>query len=132
MEADGQGQGTAGGVAPGGGGSVTPGAVDQAVQVLEQAEARLRRWDTPLEATLLAVVDRRWSDEVETMAVRLRPDGIATLLVNADFVIDIGPDGTAFVLCHEALHLLFAHLRHDGDRDDAWRLACAVGASRFG
>ena len=126
MKADGQGQGATGGMAPGGGGTVTPGAVDQAAQVLQQAEARLRRWDTPLEATLLAVVDRRWTAEVETMAVRLRPDGIATLLVNADFVTDIGPDGTAFVLCHEAMHLLFAHLRHDGARDDAWRLACEV------
>ena len=117
---------TTGGMAPGGGREATPGAVDQAVQVLDQAEARLRRWDTPLEAALLAVVDRRWTDEVATMAVQLRPDGIATLLANPAFVTELGADGTAFVLCHEALHLLLDHLRFAGIRDDAWRLACEV------
>lgn len=126
MDADRLERGPTGGMAPGGGREATPGAVAQAARVLDQAEARLRRWDTPLEAALLAVVDRRWTDEVATMAVQLRPDGIATLLANPGFVIEVGADGTAFVLCHEALHLLFAHLRHDGARDDAWRLACEV------
>jgi hypothetical protein len=100
--------------------------VAHAHRLLDEAEARLRRWDTPLEAALLAVVDRRMTGEVPTMAVRLRGDGIATLLVNPDFVRNAGAEGAAFVLCHEALHLLFAHLHHDGPRDDAWQLACEV------
>ena len=95
-------------------------------RLLDEAEALLRRWDTPLEAALLAVVDRRLTDEVATMVVRLRRDGIATLLVNPAFVDDVGAEGTAFVLCHEALHLLLAHLRYQGERDEAWRLACEV------
>ena len=98
----------------------------QAHRLLDGAVAKLRRWDTPLEAALLAVVDRRLTDEVATMAVRLRGDGIATLLVNPAFVADVGADGAAFVLCHEALHLLFAPLRFGGVQDDAWRLACEV------
>ena len=126
MAIDRQVRAATGGMAPGGDRSVTPGAVAEAARVMDQAEARLRRWDTPLEAALLAVVDRRWTDEVATMAVQLRPDGIATLLANPAFVIEVGADGTAFVLCHEALHLLFAHLREEGERDDAWELACEV------
>ena len=116
--------GATGGTAPGGGGGAAPGAV--AARVLDAAEAKLRRWDTPLEATLLAVVDRRWTDEIPTMAVRLRGDGIATLLVNPAFVVEVGVEGCAFVLCHEALHLLFSHLRYEGPHDDAWQLACEV------
>jgi hypothetical protein len=100
--------------------------VAHAQRLLDEAEALLRRWDTPLEAALLAVVDRRLTDEVATMAVRLRCDGIAALLVNPAFVDEVGADGAAFVLCHEALHLLFAHLRYQGERDEAWRLACEV------
>jgi hypothetical protein len=100
--------------------------VAHAQRLLDEAEALLRRWDTPLEAALLAVVDRRITDEVATMAVRLRRDGIATLLVNPAFVDEVGAEGAAFVLCHEALHLLFAHLRFQGERDEAWRLACEV------
>jgi hypothetical protein len=100
--------------------------VAHAQRLLDEAEALLRRWDTPLEAALLAVVDRRLTDEVATMAVRLRRDGIATLLVNPAFVDEVGAEGAAFVLCHEALHLLFAHLRYQGERDEAWRLACEV------
>jgi hypothetical protein len=100
--------------------------VARAHRLLDEAVAKLRRWDTPLEAALLAVVDRQLTDEVATMAVRLRGDGIATLLVNPAFVVDVGVDGAAFVLCHEALHLLFAHLRFGGVQDDAWRVACEV------
>jgi len=100
--------------------------VAQADRLLDEAMAKLRRWDTPLEAALLAVVDRRVTDTVPTMGVRLRGDGIATLLVNPTFVIDVGAEGTAFVLCHEALHLLFDHLRYHGQRDEAWELACEV------
>ena len=99
---------------------------EQARGVLDEAAGLLRRWDTPLEAALLAVVDRRFTDEVATLAVRLRPDGVATLLVNPSFVVDVGARGTAFVFCHEALHLLLNHLRHDGRRDAAWELACEV------
>lgn len=99
---------------------------EQARGVLDEAAGLLRRWDTPLEAALLAVVDRRLTDEVATLAVRLRPDGVATLLANPAFVVDVGARGTAFVLCHEALHLLLNHLRHDGRRDAAWELACEV------
>ena len=95
-------------------------------RLLDQAEALLRRWDTPLEAALFAVVDRRVTTDVATMAVRLRKDGVATLQVNPDFVEDVGAEGAAFVLCHEALHLLLDHLRYDGVRDDAWRLGCEV------
>ena len=98
----------------------------QAHRVLDEAAGMLRRWDTPLESALLAVVDRRITDEVATMAVRLRGDGVATLLVNPAFVVDVGARGTAFVLCHEALHLLFNHLRHGGWQDPAWTLACEV------
>lgn len=65
--------------------------------LLDEAEARLRRWDTPLEAAILAVVDRRFTYDVPTMAVRLRADGLTTLLVNPDFVLDVGVDGVAFV-----------------------------------
>jgi hypothetical protein len=100
--------------------------VAAAHRLLDEAEALLRRWDTPLEAAILAVVDRRVTGEVGTMAVRLRADGVATLLVNPMFVVDVGADGAAFVLCHEALHLLFSHLRYRGLRDDAWRLGCEV------
>ena len=100
--------------------------LDVVDRLLDEAEARLRRWDTPLEAALLAVVDRRITSEVATMAVRLRGDGVAALLVNPTFVTDVGADGTAFVLCHEALHLLLEHLRYDDRGDDAWRLACEV------
>ena len=93
---------------------------------LAAAEASLRRWDTPLESALLAVVDRRLTDRVATVAVRLRRDGVAQLLANPTFVVDLDADDVAFVLCHEALHLLFNHLRvNDGD-DAAWRLACEV------
>jgi hypothetical protein len=100
--------------------------VAEAQRLLDEAETLLRRWDTPLEAALLAVVDRRLTDEVATMAVRLRRDGIATLLANPAFVGEVGAEGAAFVLCHEALHLLLAHLRYRGERDGAWRLACEV------
>jgi hypothetical protein len=100
--------------------------VAEAQRLLDEAEALLRRWDTPLEAALLAVVDRRFTDRVATMAVRLRRDGIATLLANPAFVVDVGAAGAAYVLCHEAMHLLLAHLHHRGERDAAWRLACEV------
>jgi len=98
----------------------------QTPRLLDEAERLLRRWDTPLEAALLAVVDRRVTDQVPTMAVQLRPDGVAALLVNPAFAEDVGAEGVAFVLCHEALHLLLAHLRYDGVRDEAWQLACEV------
>lgn len=101
-----------------------PANLDEARRLLVEAEAKLRRWDAPLEVALLAVVDRRFTNEIATMAVRLRADGIATLLVNSAFVLDIGAEGCAFGLCHEAMHLLLNHLRYDGPRDDARRWAC--------
>jgi hypothetical protein len=98
----------------------------RAERVLVGAERLLRLWDTPLEAMLLAVTDQQVTDEVETAAVGLRRDGVAWLRVNPQFALDVGPEGMAFVLCHEALHLLFRHLRHDGVRDDAWTMGCEV------
>lgn len=92
--------------------------------LIDAAEQQLRRWDTPLEATLVAVVDRRITEQVATLAVELRADGVARLLINPGFARDIGAEGLAFVLCHEALHLLLGHLRFQGARDAAWRLAC--------
>lgn len=93
---------------------------------LERAAATLGRWDTPLESALLAVVDRRFTDEIDTVAVQLRRDGVAQLLANPAFVCDLEADDVAFVLCHEALHLLFNHLLVARDGDRAWRVACEV------
>lgn len=94
-----------------------------ATRVLRHAEALLRRWDTPLEATILSVVDRHFTRDIATMAVSFRHDGVARLEANPDFVVDIGIEGTAFVLCHEAMHLLLNHLRVEDGDDRAWLLA---------
>ena len=100
--------------------------VADALVRLEQAAATLRRWDTPLESALLAVVDRRFTDEVDTVAVQLRQDGVTQLLANPTFVCDLDVDDVAFVLCHEALHLLFNHLVVARGSDRAWQMACEV------
>jgi predicted metal-dependent peptidase len=75
---------------------------------------------------LLSVAVHQYDNENETFSVSLHADGVLRLHVNPRFAVDLGVDGTMFVLAHEAYHLLYAHLFAD-PRFRAlatWVLAC--------
>jgi hypothetical protein len=63
----------------------------------------------------------------DTMAVGVEGDGVMRLWANPDFTVGIGPEGAAFVLSHEAYHIMYAHpLVADPElrKDENWTLAC--------
>lgn len=65
---------------------------------------------------------------VDTWAVTLGGDGLLRLLVNPNFAVKLGVEGSHTVLLHECGHAMLQHV-HVDERlraDPAWKLACEI------
>jgi len=66
-----------------------------------------------LTSVIMSVVRRVFTTNIPTMAVSLAADGLPVLLINPSFAVQLGADNAAFVLVHEAYHLILMHLHAD-------------------
>lgn len=86
---------------------------EQAYKMIKQAENQLEINSEPLGAEIISVVARELRYDFGTMAVTLKGDGLPKLMYNPFFTLSLGAIGAAFVLAHEAYHLLYMHLLVD-------------------
>jgi predicted metal-dependent peptidase len=93
--------------------------------VFSEAKRKLALKRTVMSSIAVGLCHVAFTRTQETMAVTLTGDGNPLLMINPDFIIDIGPEGAVFVLCHEVYHLLLCHLRPNvGHKTDpVWVLA---------
>lgn len=66
---------------------------------------------------------------VETMAVMLMADHTAAFLYNPWFTLQLGEEGSRFVMFHESRHLIYRHLYNEPHlrADPLFTLACEIG-----
>jgi hypothetical protein len=104
------------------------GTLDDPREVLKEALCKLALRQCTLEHELMSIAVVELDESFDTMAVALYGDGVVRLKANPDFTVKLGPDGSAFVMAHEAYHLLYGHL-YAGEAlnlDEDFKLACEV------
>lgn len=62
-----------------------------------------------IEYEIISLAITELDDDFDTMAVGVKGDSVMRLWANPKFTVGIGPEGAAFVLSHEAYHILYAH-----------------------
>jgi hypothetical protein len=104
------------------------GSLDDPRTVLNEGLCKLALRQCTLEHELMSIAVVELDESFETMAVALYGDGVVRLKANPEFVLKLGPDGTAFVMAHEAYHLLYGHLYAGAalNLDEDFKLACEV------
>lgn len=88
---------------------------------MEQVDATLRQLAVThgaLAHRLLQIAYVHVTTDVPTAAVGIRGDGVVRLFVNPEFFDKLDNSGRAFVLMHEAYHLLWSHLYVDSALKD--------------
>lgn len=73
------------------------------------------------------------STALPTFAVVMAGDGTTMLVMNPEFAVSIGEEGTKFVLEHEKYHVVLRHLYSDQYlmNDDLWELATEAGINHL-
>lgn len=87
--------------------------IEEAVKVLRSALASLATHNVVIAHEIANLGIPIFTRDIPTMAVTIGGDGIVRLLINPEFVVDVGEKTTAFGLAHEVDHVVLAHLVPD-------------------